>query len=39
MRALVTAGSPLRKYVDLFNWGNEIDNLAQLLTHGRWVNV
>ena len=27
IRAFVTAGSPLRKYVDLFHWGNQIQCL------------
>jgi hypothetical protein len=27
VRALITAGSPLRKYADLFTWGTEIGNI------------
>jgi len=30
----VTAGSPLRKYVDLFNWGNEAGGTAGIT----WLN-
>ncbi len=26
IKAIVTAGSPLRKYVDLFDWGRQIEN-------------
>lgn len=36
VRALVTAGSPLRKYADLFAWGNDAYAIAQL---DRWLNV
>jgi hypothetical protein len=36
VRALVTAGSPLRKYADLFTWGNDADAIGQL---DSWVNV
>lgn len=28
IKAFITAGSPLRKYVDLFHWGNQIQSLA-----------
>jgi hypothetical protein len=31
LRALVTAGSPIRKYVDLFAWGEQVGQLAALL--------
>ncbi len=31
----VTAGSPLRKYVDLFSWGPEVGDLAEA---GPWLN-
>lgn len=34
VRALVTAGSPLRKYADLFSWGNDAGGI-QTMT---WVN-
>jgi len=27
IKAFVTAGSPLRKYIDLFHWGNQIEDL------------
>jgi hypothetical protein len=33
--ALVTAGSPLRKYADLFSWGNEVGATASV---GKWLN-
>jgi hypothetical protein len=32
---VVTAGSPLRKYVDLFSWGPEVGDLAEA---GPWLN-
>jgi hypothetical protein len=35
VRALVTTGSPLRKYVDLFSWGGEVGNIASI---GTWFN-
>jgi hypothetical protein len=28
--AFITAGSPLRKYVDLFHWGNEVGNIQKI---------
>jgi hypothetical protein len=31
LRALVTAGSPIRKYVDLFAWGEQVGQMAALL--------
>ena len=34
LRGFITAGSPLRKYVDLFSWGSEVENLATL--PGNW---
>lgn len=34
VRAFVTAGSPLRKYADLFSWGNDSGGLHP----GTWVN-
>jgi hypothetical protein len=34
--ALITSGSPLRKYVDLFDWGRDVGNL-RLMT-GTWTN-
>jgi hypothetical protein len=30
IKAFVTAGSPLRKYVDLFQWGNQVQCLSPL---------
>jgi hypothetical protein len=33
--ALVTAGSPLRKYADLFSWGGDVGECASV---GRWLN-
>jgi hypothetical protein len=38
---LVTAGSPLRKYVDLFQWGNHTGELGCRIQAGnlRWLNV
>jgi hypothetical protein len=35
IKAFVTAGSPLRKYVDLFQWGREVGCLAGM---GPWTN-
>jgi len=35
VRALITAGSPLRKYTDLFWWGDQIGCIDQI---GQWVN-
>lgn len=35
VRWLVTAGSPLRKYVDLFTWGNEVGCINKI---GGWTN-
>jgi hypothetical protein len=35
VRALVTAGSPLRKYADLFSWGSDVGATASA---GRWLN-
>jgi hypothetical protein len=35
VRALSTAGSPLRKYADLFSWGNEVGGIAPVR---KWVN-
>jgi hypothetical protein len=35
VRALVTAGSPLRKYADLFSWGSDVGATASV---GRWLN-
>ena len=30
VRAFVTAGSPIRKYVDLFDWGGRVGQMAAL---------
>jgi hypothetical protein len=35
VHALVTAGSPLRKYADLFSWGGDVGATASV---GRWLN-
>lgn len=35
VKAFITAGSPLRKYVDLFRWGREIENLHTIQS---WIN-
>jgi hypothetical protein len=35
VNALVTAGSPLRKYADLFSWGSDVGAAASV---GRWLN-
>jgi len=35
IRAVITAGSPIRKYVDLFSWGK---HLAVIPKIGRWWN-
>lgn len=37
VRALITAGSPLRKYVDLLDWGRDAGSLR--LMAGSWTNV
>jgi hypothetical protein len=42
VRALLTAGSPLRKYADLVTWGTEIGNLARitpLAPYTPWLNL
>jgi hypothetical protein len=40
IRALVTAGSPLRKYVDLFSWGNRVGLIRDLVDREwYWLNV
>jgi len=36
IKALVTMGSPLRKYADLFCWGTDIGSLQQV---SRWANL
>jgi hypothetical protein len=36
VRAFITAGSPLRKYVDLFSWGTEAGYVEDL--RGPWTN-
>jgi hypothetical protein len=36
VRALITSGSPLRKYSDLLDWGRDAGNLR--LMSGRWTN-
>lgn len=38
---LVTAGSPLRKYVDLFQWGDHTGKVGERVTAGglTWINV
>jgi len=33
--ALVTAGSPLRKYIDFFTWGQHLATIPRI---GRWIN-
>ncbi|MGA3183399.1 MAG: hypothetical protein ABSE52_02210 [Candidatus Dormibacteria bacterium] len=37
VRALITAGSPLRKYADLLQWGDDAGNLR--LISGGWTNL
>ncbi|MGD0834356.1 MAG: hypothetical protein ABSA40_08035 [Candidatus Dormibacteria bacterium] len=37
VRLLITAGSPLRKYVDLFDWGRDAGAMRHL--SGGWTNV
>lgn len=34
--AMATAGSPLRKYVDLFSWGDRVGELGRLATRSDW---
>ena len=38
----VTAGSPIRKYIDIFDWGNQVGELADLTAPGglglSWLN-
>jgi hypothetical protein len=39
LRDFVTAGSPIRKYVDMFAWGEQVGQLTQSLAAGlRWSN-
>jgi hypothetical protein len=38
IKALVTAGSPLRKYVDLFAWGDHVGCLQDIITNTFWLN-
>ena len=39
LRELVTAGSPIRKYVDMFAWGAQVGQLRDALAAGlRWSN-
>ncbi len=39
LRDLVTAGSPIRKYVDLFAWGEQVGQMAGAFDAGlRWSN-
>lgn len=35
VRTLITAGSPLRKYAELFSWGHEVGSLSAV---GQWRN-
>jgi hypothetical protein len=35
LRTFVTAGSPIRKYVDLFAWGEQVGQMAAILGGGR----
>jgi hypothetical protein len=37
VRALITAGSPLRKYADLFDWGHDAGAMRAM--GGGWINV
>jgi len=34
VRSLVTAGSPIRKYVDIYAWGEQVGELADLVAPG-----
>ncbi len=39
LRRFVTAGSPIRKYVDLFSWGAQVGQMRDALAAGlRWSN-
>jgi hypothetical protein len=38
VRWLVTAGSPLRKYTDLFYWGTEVGSMAAMGAPDGWTN-
>jgi hypothetical protein len=38
VQALVTAGSPLRKYVDLFAWGDRLSRPVRLPWQEAWIN-
>jgi len=38
VRWLVTAGSPLRKYTDLFYWGTEVGSIADMGSPKGWTN-
>jgi hypothetical protein len=38
IKVLVTAGSPLRKYADLFGWGTEVGGIYAVGGGGAWTN-
>src|SRR5438094_78317 len=38
VQALITAGSPLRKYVDLFAWGDRLNRPVRLRWQEAWIN-
>jgi len=38
VRGLVTAGSPLRKFATLYQWGNEARGIAAMNEPGTWLN-
>jgi hypothetical protein len=33
LRCLVTAGSPIRKYVDMFEWGEQVGQMSAMVNH------
>jgi hypothetical protein len=38
LRHIVTSGSPLRKYVDLFTWGTDAGSIENMPDPKRWTN-
>ena len=38
LRAFVTAGSPLRKFATMYQWGDEVRGLATMALPGTWLN-
>lgn len=38
VRAFITAGSPLRKYVELFYWGTKVESMRDMAAPRLWTN-